>query len=135
MSLDISQSLANPKQHEVSLAVELESTTVLAVRAGSFRIEKKDFELTEDWFWTLPATTPPRGLMITGSLVEEIATGAAMLFVEEKERADEEVPFTFRGTPYRPLRVLFTLAVPVLTATLSGLDVIIYHTKPPEERK
>lgn len=134
MSFDILLSLANPEVHEVSLAVELESTTVLAVRAGSFRMMTKDYELTEDWFWTLPTTIPDEGLVITGSLVEELATGDGMLFVSEVERGPEEVPFRFQGSPYRQLRHLFTLSVPAGTTTLSGLDIAVYHTKPPEER-
>lgn len=135
MSLVIQYSESRPAVHEVVLAVELESPAVLAVRAGSFRTRKKDFNLTEDWFWTLPTIIPERGLSVTGYLAEDLSTGDAVLFVEEKELADEEVNFNFNGSPYRELRLLFTLAIPVATAVLSGLDGIVYHTKPPPPEK
>lgn len=135
MSLVIQYSEARPAVHEVVLDVELESPTVIAVRAGSFRTRKKDFELTEDWFWTIPSVIPERGLVITGYLAKNRATEDVVLFVEEKEIADEEVNFNFSSSPYMELRMLFTFYIPAAITALPGLDITIYHTKPPPPRE
>jgi len=105
--------------HDVQLEVEVVGLTIV-VKAGSFRVSGKDYELVDDETFTASFEAVSKTLF--GYLVKEKSTGEARLLVDEFTHDGQGVRFS--DPDYEVLWELFLCnIVPADTASLEGVEV------------
>lgn len=125
--ITISKILSESGRKAVELVVELDSPTIIAVRAGAFRVGSVDLEFLEDQLWEL--LSPPSVITyVTGYIVREKSTGDLFLLVDNVHMDGEDDTYRFNeGSPYSLLHRLYRFVLPPATASLAGLDISVIH--------
>jgi len=118
------------KGSDFNLSVD-HSGMVLTVRGGTFTLGGEEIELEADQPFTATSDADDPTAVI-GYIVEEVATEAILLLVDEvvMDGVDEAYAFTRTG-PYRALHRLFSMTVPAAATTLDAVDVVVEHLVAP----
>lgn len=115
-------SYSRPEKSSLEIVVETQGD-LLTVKAGTFKINKESFELTEDEEFTI--TQRDCRVWIKGYLVQRLSDSEVRVIIDEELEIDGWVPTIFEQAypEYRSLESLLSVTIPANVNSFDELDV------------
>lgn len=133
MSIEWIEKVAWEEKQIFQLGVELETSTRLVVKAGTFRYQSQDYTIDEDLYWDLPVPVT-KEINVTGYVVLNKSTDVPDIFIDEMARDGSEEGYAFEDpdNEWGCVFTLFTFDLNDGVASLSGINIKAFKTKPAE---